>query len=47
MSKKINTKCKQLNGTRCKDKEIAEGKQSDASGHLLTGTGRSKFSISE
>jgi len=31
MSKKNNTKCKQLNGTRCKDKEIAQGKQSDAS----------------
>jgi len=31
MSKKKNTKCKQLNGTRCKYKEIAQGKQSDAS----------------
>jgi hypothetical protein len=31
MSKKNNTKCKQLNGTRRKDKEIAQGKKSDAS----------------
>jgi hypothetical protein len=36
MSKKNNTKCKQLNGTRRKDKEIAQQQQQQQQHSLLS-----------